>query len=262
MKSTTRRATLAGLAATGLLALAATPALAHVTVTPSTTDAGATTVLRVEVPHGCDGSATTAVAVRLPADLTDVNAAGTARWSVETTADAVTFTTDDPLPDGETAVVELNANLPDTVGATLVLPVVQTCEDGETAWTEVAEDGQDPEELDHPAPVIVVTGAVGAGAEGATDGGDGAEAGAGAEGAGSAGQEGAAGAGDDAEGADGAQAADGAGDVTSDAGAEAAAATTGGGAIGAWVVVGAVGVLVGGVVVARVVRQRRSSSAP
>jgi uncharacterized protein YcnI len=255
MKSTTavRRATLTGVAAAGLVALGAAPALAHVTITPSTTSPGATTVLRVEVPHGCDGSATTGISVRLPAGVTDANAAGTDRWAAEVSSDAVTFTTDDPLPDEETAVVELNVNLPDEPGATLVLPVVQTCEEGEAAWTEIAEDGQDPEELDHPAPVVVVAGTAttgGADAAGTTDddasGEDaaGEPDGAAEEDAGHAGHAG-HGAGDGA-----------AGD------AEAAAATGDDGAIGPWVVVGAVGVLVVGGVVGRVVLQRRRTSAP
>ena len=55
-----RRVTLSGLVAVGLVALGATSAAAHVTITPSTTVAGATAVLRVEIPHGCVGSATTA----------------------------------------------------------------------------------------------------------------------------------------------------------------------------------------------------------
>jgi uncharacterized protein YcnI len=256
MKSTTvvRRATLTGIAATGLLALGAAPALAHVTITPSTTSPGATTVLRVEVPHGCDGSATTGISVRLPAGVTDANAAGTDRWVAEVSSDAVTFTTDDPLPDGETAVVELNVNLPDEPGATLVLPVVQTCEEGEAAWTEIAEDGQDPEELDHPAPVVVVAGAAtgDAGAAGTTDEDASDEDASGEPDGAAEADEHAGHAGHDGHGAgDGA-----AGD------AEAAAATGDDGAIGPWVVVGAVGVLVVSGVVGRVVLQRRRTSAP
>ncbi|ANC32199.1 YcnI family protein [Isoptericola dokdonensis] len=253
MKSTTvvRRATLTGIAATGLLALGAAPALAHVTITPSTTSPGATTVLRVEVPHGCDGSATTGISVRLPAGVTDANAASTDRWAAEVSSDAVTFTTDDPLPDGETAVVELNVNLPDEPGTTLVLPVVQTCEEGEAAWTEIAEDGQDPEELDHPAPVVVVAGTAttgGADAAGTTDDDASGEPDVAAEA-------------DEHAGHAGHGAGDGAGDGAA-GDAEAAAATGDDGAIGPWVVVGAVGVLVVGGVVGRVVLQRRRTSAP
>ena len=38
--------------------------------------------------------------------------------------------------------------LPDAAGETFAFPTVQTCEEGETGWTEVAEEGQDAEELE------------------------------------------------------------------------------------------------------------------
>ncbi|PUB23470.1 uncharacterized protein (TIGR03382 family) [Promicromonospora sp. AC04] len=152
-----RRVTLSGFAAAGLVALGAMTAAAHVTITPSTTAAGATAVLRVEIPHGCVGSATTAISIRMPEDAADVTASGTDRWAVDQAADGLTWTTDQPLPDGEHAEVEFSVRLPDDVGATLVFPVVQQCEEGEAAWTEVAEHEESDEALDRPAPVIVVT---------------------------------------------------------------------------------------------------------
>lgn len=160
MKSTTavRRTALSGLAAAVLVTLGSVPASAHVTITPSTTAAGATAVLRVEVPHGCAGSATTAMSVRLPEGVADVTARDADGWTVDRSGDALTWTADEPLPDGEHAAVELSVRLPDDPGATLVFPVVQRCEAGEAAWTEVAQDAQDHADLERPAPVVVVTG--------------------------------------------------------------------------------------------------------
>jgi uncharacterized protein YcnI len=152
-----RRVALSGLAAVGLVALGSTSAMAHVTITPSTTAAGATAVLRVEIPHGCVGSATTAISIRMPEGVADVTASGTDRWAVDQAADGVTWTTDEPLPDGEHDEVELSVRLPDDVGATLVFPVVQQCEEGEAAWTEVAEHSEGHDALERPAPVVVVT---------------------------------------------------------------------------------------------------------
>lgn len=152
-----RRVTLSGLVAVGLVALGSTPAMAHVTITPSTTAAGATAVLRVEIPHGCVGSATTAISIRMPEGVADATASGTDRWAVEQGADTLTWTTDEPLPDSEHAEVELSLRLPDDVGATLVFPVIQQCEDGEAAWTEVAEHDEGHDALERPAPVLVVT---------------------------------------------------------------------------------------------------------
>lgn len=161
-----RRATLTGLAAAGIVALGTTSAMAHVTITPSTTAAGATAELRVEIPHGCVGSATTAITIRMPEGISDVTAPDTDRWAVEQAADALTWTTDEPLPDAEHAEVEFSVRLPDDDGATLVFPVIQQCEQGEAAWTEVAEHGEGHDGLERPAPVLVVTpGEPGAGSE-------------------------------------------------------------------------------------------------
>ena len=152
-----RRATLSGIAAACLVALGSTPAMAHVTITPSTTAAASTAVLRVEIPHGCEESATTAISVRMPDGVADVTASGTDRWAVDQTADSLTWTTDEPLRDGEHAEVEFSVRLPDDAGATLVFPVIQQCEEGEAAWTEVAEHADGHDTLDRPAPVVVVT---------------------------------------------------------------------------------------------------------
>ncbi|WP_460756294.1 YcnI family copper-binding membrane protein [Myceligenerans cantabricum] len=155
-----RRASLSGLAAAGLVVFGSTSATAHVTITPSTTAAGATAVLRVELPHGCDGSPTTAISIRVPDEATDVSAVGTDRWTVEKAPDGLTYTTDEPLPDGEhDDEIEFSVRLPDEAGAALVFPVVQRCEEGEVAWTEVAEHAESHDTLERPAPVLVVTSA-------------------------------------------------------------------------------------------------------
>ena len=162
--TTARRVTLSALAAAGLVALGTVSAAAHVTITPSTTAAGATAELRVEIPHGCAESATTAITIRMPEEVTEVSATGTDRWAVDQAADALTYSTDTPLPDGEHAEVEFSVRLPDEAGATLVFPVVQRCEVGEAAWTEVAEHAEGHDDLERPAPVLVVTEGQGGGA--------------------------------------------------------------------------------------------------
>ncbi|GAA2239650.1 hypothetical protein GCM10010413_46590 [Promicromonospora sukumoe] len=224
--TTARRVTLSALAAAGLVALGTVSASAHVTITPSTTAAGATAVLRVEIPHGCEESATTGLTIRMPDGVTDATATGTDRWAAEQAADSVTWTTDEPLPDGEHAEVELSVRLPDDAGATLVFPVVQQCEVGEAAWTEVAEHAEGHDELERPAPVVVVTA------------GDAADA--------------------DADPADAAATAHAAHPADS-ADTEAAGATTDTGARDPLVTYGAAGLLAAGVLVggAALLRQRR-----
>lgn len=163
----------------------AAPAGAHVTITPSTTAAGAFAVLDVSVPHGCEGSSTTEVIIQIPEEVDAVRPTRDPAWEqdletvpldspvtdsegnqvTERTA-SVTYRVDTPLPDAERDVFELALQLPAT-GGTLVFPTIQRCEQGEAAWIEVAEAGQDPEELALPAPAFVVT-ADGAGQTSAT----------------------------------------------------------------------------------------------
>ena len=164
------------LAAGAVVAMAAAPATAHVTVTPDTTAAGAFAVLTFSVPHGCEGSPTTRVAIAMPPEVFQVTPTRNALWSVrkqserldEPVTDAhgnqitervsqVVYTTDDPLPEGYRDTFELSLQLPDAAGETLEFPVVQTCVQGEAGWTETAAEGQDPEELERPAPTVTIT---------------------------------------------------------------------------------------------------------
>jgi uncharacterized protein YcnI len=175
-----RRRTAARLAAAALLPLVvvglAAPASAHVSITPSSTVAGAYAVLDVSIPHGCDGSPTTEVTIQIPEEINAVSPTRNALWELEKETvqldppvtdshgnqvtervASITYRTGTPLPDGHRDVFELALQLPDAEGATLVFPTIQTCEQGEAAWIEVPEGGQDPDELELPAPAFVVT---------------------------------------------------------------------------------------------------------
>lgn len=175
--SPTRMLAAAGVAAVGSLALAG-PASAHVTITPDTTAAGAYALLTVSVPHGCEGSATTKVAIKMPEEITSVTPTRNPFYTVtkkmqklatpikdahgnEVTerVDQVVYTARTPLPDGQRDAFELSLQLPDKSGETLAFPTIQTCQKGSTPWTEVATSGQDPESLEHPAPSVTVTAA-------------------------------------------------------------------------------------------------------
>lgn len=171
-------ARLGALTAAGLLltAVAAAPASAHVTITPSDSAAGAYTVLTVSVGHGCEGSPTTALDIQIPEQILSVTPTLLAGWEVEKqmvqleepVEDAhgnsvtervgqVVYTADRPLPDGYRAAMELSLQLPETAGETLAFPVVQRCVQGETGWTETPAEGQDAEGLEHPAPMVTIT---------------------------------------------------------------------------------------------------------
>lgn len=177
-----RRIALPAAGAAGALALAVAPASAHVTISPSTTAAGSYAVLTVSVPHGCDGSATTRIAISMPEEIPQVTATRNPFWDLEVQTEplaepiedahgneitqreaVVVYTAKEPLPDPDRDTMELSVQLPDAAGETLAFPIVQTCEQGETGWTEVAEDGADADALEHPAPTITITEAEGDG---------------------------------------------------------------------------------------------------
>lgn len=162
--------------ATGLMVLGAGAASAHVTVSPSSAAAGSYTVLAFSVPHGCDGSPTTKVTVKIPEQVPSVTPTVNSNWTIEKKmvnlskpiddghggklterVDQVVYTAKTPLPADMRDVFELSVKLPETVGKTLTFPTVQTCEKGETAWIETAPEGQP--EPDHPAPAITLTAA-------------------------------------------------------------------------------------------------------
>lgn len=169
------RLSAAGLAGGAILALAAVPlsASAHIGLTPTSTAAGASSVLAFSFNHGCDGSSTTSLTLDIPDSITTVYPAIDSNWTVEKIADGdrtaqVVFTAVTPVPDAYRAAVELAVQLPaDAEGETLVFPVLQTCEVGENNWNEVAEEGE--EEPENAAPVVVVSEATADGHGAATD---------------------------------------------------------------------------------------------
>ncbi|MEV2240681.1 YcnI family protein [Micromonospora sp. NPDC049891] len=165
-----------GLFTAAAVALTGAPAAAHVTVSPSVTTAGSYTVLTFGVPHGCDKSATTKVSIKVPEQIISVTPTVNSNWTVQKVmaelnppvkdshgneitqrVTEVVYTAKTPLPADLRDTFELSLKLPDAVGQTLAFPAVQTCEQGETPWVEMAGAGQDPDELEYPAPTFVLT---------------------------------------------------------------------------------------------------------
>ena len=163
-------------AATAAIALSlVAPASAHVTATPSSAAAGSSTVVTFSVGHGCEGSPTTKIEIQVPESVLSVTATRNPFYEVEPTIEkldepvadshgnevtertaSITYTATTPLPDGQRDTFQLSFTVPDAEGEVLAFPTIQTCEKGETAWTEVPAEGQDPHELESPAPSFEV----------------------------------------------------------------------------------------------------------
>ena len=173
MKKTTRTTTsvIAALSAGTVLALApALAASAHVTASASSTAAGSYTVVTFSVPHGCEGSPTTAVEIEIPETILSVTPTVNPNWTISKTmvpldaaqqdahgdniterVGSVTYTAiGEGLPDGYRDTMELSLQLPDgEPGDVVEFPTHQLCAEGSTDW--VGDE----------APSIVLTAATG-----------------------------------------------------------------------------------------------------
>lgn len=171
------RSILAAAAATMLVFATLAPASAHVGVKTDTTDAGSTAIVTFGFGHGCGDSPTTALVIQIPEEFNSVTPVFAPGWSIDVEreeldepiegshgteiterASTVTFTANDPIDNNIYAMVSLRLSLPaDAAGETIHFPVIQECEEGEHAWIEIAQEGEDPHDLESPAPSITVT---------------------------------------------------------------------------------------------------------
>jgi uncharacterized protein YcnI len=142
-------------------------------------------VLTFSVPHGCDGSPTTKIAIKLPDDVVEATPTRNPFYDVEKVTkkldqpitaedgdqitekvDQIVYTAKTPLPDGERDAMEVALDIPEgDTGQKLVFPTIQSCEKGETDWTEIPAAGADADSVEHPAPAFEVTPAEADGAD-------------------------------------------------------------------------------------------------
>lgn len=180
-----RPATLAFAVAAAALALAA-PAGAHVGVSPTEAPADDYAKLDFSVPHGCDGSLTTQLRIRIPRSVPSVTPQIHPGWDVSTQqgpkdpvklhgeriargVSEIVWTAADagPLPDGLLEVFGASVRLPaGQPGDVLHFPAIQRCADGVTRWIQVPAAGESAHDLDEPAPAVTLTASEGHGAGG------------------------------------------------------------------------------------------------
>ncbi|MDT3330683.1 DUF1775 domain-containing protein [Microbacterium aquilitoris] len=172
--------TLTGLALGGALVLAAPlAASAHVHVHSDDAAAGATSRLEFSFSHGCDGAATSALVFDIPEGVDNVTPVVDGVWKVSrvlgqnNVPTQLTYTAVTPIEDGFAASASFDALFSSKVGDTdIAFPVTQKCVTGQTDWNQIAKDGEDPETLESPAPVVAVAPASAATASDHDDDGD------------------------------------------------------------------------------------------
>jgi uncharacterized protein YcnI len=153
--------TVIGSAALLATLLVATPVSAHIDPDPTQAQAGSRLTVGFTVEHGCEGSPTTQLDMRLPDGVTDPVTEDIDGWegSIEVVdGDTIVTFAGGPLADDVEGTFGVTMTLPATLDATIYFPFVQRCEVGEIRWIGIpAEPG---DELDEPAPAMTLTGPV------------------------------------------------------------------------------------------------------
>jgi periplasmic copper chaperone A len=156
----------------GVVCAGASYAFAHVTLEQGQATVGAPYKAVFRVPHGCDGSATTAIRVRIPDGVIDVKPMPKPGWTLNIVKGKYTKTYSlyrAQVSEGVTEVDWSGGKLPDEYydefifqsfvtgdlqpGQKLYFPVVQECEKGVHRWIEIPAAGENYPE---PAPGVML----------------------------------------------------------------------------------------------------------
>ncbi|CAN5277983.1 hypothetical protein BH10PSE3_BH10PSE3_20890 [soil metagenome] len=141
---------------------------AHVVAAPGEAKAGSYSAIAFRVGHACGaGDTTLKLRVEIPDAVASARPQPKTGWTIEIEKEgdkAFAMTWTGRLPDDQFddfAVLMKLPALSDKEGpSALTFPVIQTCEKGESQWTEVADPERPDEKLTHPAPTVRLTPAV------------------------------------------------------------------------------------------------------
>jgi len=140
------------------LAVAWQPAAAQIVLSQPSFEAGQNYAAFFRVEHGCDGSPTLALSIRIPEGVRVIDTPEKPGWTLNASRRAgqiATVTWRGRLAADVSDQFGLFLKLPPKAGA-LYFPAMQECEKGETQWNGIPSAGHD---LRHPAPVLRLIGA-------------------------------------------------------------------------------------------------------
>jgi periplasmic copper chaperone A len=133
--------------------------------------AGGWHLVQIGIPHGCAGSATTGMRIRIPDDIFMVRPEVKAGWELSmnmremdppVTSEGVTYTKSvdeiiwrgGTLGDLEFDRFNFLALMPRKENATIYFLTIQECAEGENKWVEVPEGDRSWGSYKHPAPFV------------------------------------------------------------------------------------------------------------
>ena len=148
---TTRAAQLIAVTCATVVAVAISgPAFAHIDATA--TETGELTSVTFSFTHGCDGSPTETLRIKLPGDTTDVVPQNPSGWTSDVVNGELRWT-GGSATDGTEASFTATMKLPNATGDTVFFPTIQGCPEGkENAWIDKSTDP----EADNAAPRITL----------------------------------------------------------------------------------------------------------
>ncbi|WP_027667508.1 copper chaperone PCu(A)C [Rhizobium leguminosarum] len=147
---------------------------AHVTFLDREAKQESTILATLQVPHGCDGKATTEVRVKLPEGFVFAKPQPKAGWELEVIKGDYQKTYDNHGDKVKTGAIEVrwkNGNLSDDfydtfviqgkvsgvdAGTSLAFPVTQMCGDTVQTWDQVVKEGGAAHGMKSPAPLLKV----------------------------------------------------------------------------------------------------------
>ncbi len=148
-------------------------ALAHVTLATGEARTGTYYKAVLQVPHGCDGTATQSIRVQIPEGVIGVKPMPKPGWTLSITRGAYAKSYQShgkAVTEGPKEIVWSGGSLSDDnydefvftsflagdfqPGQSVAFPTVQQCAKGEARWDQIATDGQNPHSLKSPAPAL------------------------------------------------------------------------------------------------------------
>jgi uncharacterized protein YcnI len=153
-------------------------ASAHITTDPAVGPSDGYATLGFQVPHGCEESPTTQVRIQIPPSVPTATPGVSALWDVETKegkkdpvdlhgekvtrgVSEIIYTAKQPLPHDRLDILPVSVKLPAGEGETVYFPTIQKCAEGETRWIQIPAEGESAEELESPAPAVLLEAAEG-----------------------------------------------------------------------------------------------------